>query len=93
MYRSKMILRHLSSNRASQIVTGYLVEAPVDPTEDACVVYVIGNLLELRVVLGDRRRRQSPERGDIVGDGNVVSRRTEQAPHYLEPAVGAAGVI
>jgi hypothetical protein len=44
-----MILRDFGANRAPEIVAGYLIEAPVNPTEDACIIDIIGDLLELRV--------------------------------------------
>ena len=88
-----MVLRDLSSNCTSQIVAADLIEAPVDSAEDARIIHIVGDFLKLAVVLSDRSRWESPERGNSGHQRDVVARRTEQAPHDLESAVRAAGVI
>src|SRR5215831_2385346 len=93
VHRTQVRLHDLSRDRASQNVACLLVVAPMDPAVDACVIDIVGDLVELRVVLSDDRGRQGTKSGNVVGDGDVVARGAEKTSHHLKTAVGAACVV
>ena len=50
VHRAQVVLDDLGRDRASQNVARVLVVAPMDAAVDACVIDIVGDLFELRVV-------------------------------------------
>jgi len=93
VHRTQLVLNDLSRDCASKNVAGVLVVAPMDPAEDASVIHIVSDRLELCVVLGDDRGRQGTKSRDVVGDRDGVARGPEKTPHRLETAVRPACVV
>ena len=60
VHRTQMILVDLSRDRATQIVAAVLVESPMDPTVDACVIDVVEHLFELCIFHADEAASVRP---------------------------------